>query len=100
MIFTDESTKSVVLAIKGTDTIKVKLYIYSKYINNINAMLWPEKWGSCAVKWKNHKVCSLPSKIFGWKNSFQIDLLDKSKLKFHTAVWNFNLDCYSFSFKD
>ena len=29
MIFTDESTKSVVLAIKGTDNAKVKLYIPS-----------------------------------------------------------------------
>ena len=27
MIFTDESTKSVVLAIKGTDNANVKLYI-------------------------------------------------------------------------
>ena len=67
MIFTDESTKSVVLAIKGTDTMKVKLYIYSKYINNINTMLWPKKWGSCAVKLKNHKVFFLPSKILDEK---------------------------------
>ena len=43
MIFTDESTKSVVLAIKGTDNKNVKLYIQSTISNYL--ILWLKKQG-------------------------------------------------------
>ena len=43
MIFTDESTKSVVLAIKGTDNKNVKLYIQSTISNY--RILWLKKQG-------------------------------------------------------
>ena len=43
MIFTDESTKSVVLAIKGTDNKNVKLYIQSSISNYL--ILWLKKQG-------------------------------------------------------